>query len=156
MSPYKRLNSTVAVVAVAAALTACAAQPYSSGPVGGAAPAYPSQQSYAQLGRVTNVEFMRANQSSGLGGAVVGGAVGGLAGNQIGGGTGRTVATVAGVIGGALVGRHLEQNMNRNNVDHYRVTVQLDAGGVRTFDYAEPPNVRIGDRVSAQGDQLYR
>lgn len=46
--------------------------------------------------------------------------------------------------------------MNRNNVDHYRVTVQLDNGQVRQFDYAQAPNIQIGDRVRADGDQLYR
>ena len=77
-------------------------------------------------------------------------------GSQVGGGSGRTAATVAGVVGGALIGRALEQNMNRNTVDHYRVTVQFDNGGTRQFDYAQAPNVRIGDRVRADGDQLYR
>ena len=61
-----------------------------------------------------------------------------------------------GVVGGALIGRALEQNMNRNTVDHYRVTVQFDNGGTRQFDYAQAPNVQIGDRVRADGDQLYR
>ena len=36
------------------------------------------------------------------------------------------------------------------------VTVQFDNGSVRSFDYAQPPNVQIGDRVRADGDQLYR
>ena len=155
-----RLFSSFAVVSAAAALVACA-QP---APIGGTTyPAsgypttsYPAGQQYAQFGRVTNVEYVRGGQSQGIAGAVVGGAVGGLAGSQVGGGSGRTAATVAGVVGGALIGRALEQNMNRNTVDHYRVTVQLDNGTVRQFDYAQAPNVQIGDRVRADGDQLYR
>ncbi|HOB66548.1 glycine zipper 2TM domain-containing protein [Ottowia sp.] len=159
MSVNPRLFSSLAVVGAAAALVACA-QP---APLGSTYPAgsypttsYPAGQQYAQFGRVSNVEYVRGGQSAGIAGAVVGGAVGGLAGNQVGGGSGRTAATVAGVVGGALIGRALEQNMNRNNVDHYRVTVQFDNGSVRQFDYAQPPNVQIGDRVRADGDQLYR
>ena len=157
----KRLISSAAAVGAAALLAACA---QTGMPVGGSYPAsgypttsYPAgQQQYAQFGRVTNVEYVRGGQSQGIAGAVVGGAVGGLAGNQVGGGSGRTAATVLGVVGGALVGRALEQNMNRNSVEHYRVTVQFDSGQVRQFDYAQAPNVQIGDRVRADGNQLYR
>ncbi|MFV0681569.1 glycine zipper 2TM domain-containing protein [Ottowia sp.] len=153
MTIPSRLTSSLAAVGVAALLAACAAP----GPQ--AYPAQPAASTAGQMsgyGRVTNVEFVQGGQSSGLTGAVIGGAVGGLAGNQIGGGSGRTVATVAGVVGGALVGRHLEQNANRNTVNHYRVSVQFDNGGARSFDFAEPPNVQVGDRVRAEGNQLYR
>ena len=132
MALTPRVFSSLAVVSAAAALVACA-QP---APLGGNT--YP------------------VGQTSGVAGAVVGGAVGGLAGSQVGGGSGRTAATVAGVVGGALIGRALEQNMNRSNVDYYRVTVQFDNGSVRQFDYGQAPNVQIGDRVRADGDQLYR
>lgn len=155
MKISQRLTSSAVVLSAALALVACAAP---GTPVGGSSHpgAYPSSQAYSQFGRVTNVEYVRGGQSQGIAGAVVGGAVGGLAGNQVGGGSGRAVATVAGVVGGALIGRALEQNMNRNTVDHYRVTVQFDNGGTRQFDYAQAPNVQIGDRVRADGDQLYR
>ena len=82
--------------------------------------------------------------------------MGGLAGHQVGGGSGRTAATIAGAVGGALIGRALEQNMNQGGQDVYRVTVQFDNGAQRHFDYASAPNVRVGDRVWTQGDQLYR
>ncbi len=159
----QRLGSAFAVIVSAATLAACAGPGYQ--PVGSNYPggypssypnSYPSNQAYANFGRVTNVEYLRGGQSSGVAGAVIGGAVGGLAGNQVGGGSGRAAATVAGVVGGALIGRALERNMNRNNMDHYRVTVQFDNGSVRSFEYAQPPQVQIGDRVRAEGDQLYR
>ena len=161
MANPTRLISSTAALGAAALLAACA---QTGMPVGGSYPAsgypttsYPAGQAqYAQFGRVTNVEYVRGGQSQGIAGAVVGGAVGGLAGNQVGGGSGRTAATVAGVVGGALIGRALEQNMNRNSVEHYRVTVQFDNGQVRQFDYAQAPNVQIGDRVRAEGNQLYR
>ena len=158
-----RLFSSAAVVTVAAALAACAAP--ANQPVSGAYPAYPAgpntypaNPQYANFGRVTNVEYLRGGTGTGgVAGAVVGGAVGGLAGNQVGGGSGRTAATVVGVVGGALIGRAIEQNMNRNSgQDFYRVTVQFDNGSVQTFDYAQAPDVRIGDRVRADGNQLYR
>lgn len=159
MRTPQRLLSSLAVATATVALAACAVP--GQQPVGSTYPTsypttYPTNPAYANYGRVTNVEYVRGGQSQGIAGAVVGGAVGGLAGSQIGGGTGRTAATVAGVVGGALIGRALEQNMNRNQVDHYRVTVQFDNGSARSFDYAQAPNVQIGDRVRADGDQLYR
>ena len=160
MKIHSRLLSSVAAASATLALVACAVpgqQPVGSTyPAGSYPTTYPSNPAYANYGRVSNVEYVRGGQSQGVAGAVVGGAVGGLAGSQVGGGSGRTAAAVAGVIGGALIGRALEQNMNRNQVDHYRVTVQFDNGSVRQFDYGQAPNVQIGDRVRADGDQLYR
>ena len=160
-----RLISTLGALGAAVAMSACTTAPSQHGggyyPPPGGYPqqgGYPpqGQGSYAQFGQVTNVEYMRSGQSQGVAGAVVGGAVGGLAGNQVGGGSGRAAATVVGVIGGALIGRALEQNMNRGGYDHYRVSVQFDDGSRRSFDYAQAPDVRVGDRVRADGNQLYR
>ena len=160
-----RLLSSIGAVGAAVAMAACSTSPQPVYPQGGGYPqgGYPSggdpqqgQGNYAQFGRVTNVEYLRGGQSQGVAGAVVGGAVGGLAGHQIGGGSGRTAATVLGVVGGALIGRAIEQNTNRGGQDFYRVTVQMDNGGVRTFDYGQAPDVRIGERVRADGNQLFR
>jgi len=150
----KRLSS-LAALGAAVLLAGCAYPPAgSSYPAG-----YPSAGSatYAQYGRVTNVEYLRGNaSSSGVAGTVVGGAVGGLAGHQVGGGRGRTAATIVGAVGGALIGNAIERNMAGNGRDVYRVTVQLDNGAVRSFDYAQAPNVQIGDSVRVDGNQLYR
>lgn len=162
MSVATRLLSSVGVVGTALAMAACTTYPpQQSGYPAGSYPqaGYPQQGqgSYAEFGRVTNVEYLRGGQSQGVAGAVAGGVVGGLVGNQVGGGSGRKAATVAGVVGGALIGRAIEQNMNRNTgQDFYRVTVQFDNGTMRTFDYAQAPDVRIGDRIRADGNQLYR
>jgi hypothetical protein len=51
-----------------------------------------------------------AVNSSGYGGAVLGGVAGGLLGNQIGGGRGRTVATAVGAATGAVVGDRMSAN----------------------------------------------
>lgn len=120
---------------------------------------YPSAPAYVQYGRVTNVEMVRTQQpgSTSGAGAVVGGVVGGVLGHQVGKGTGRDVATVAGAIGGALVGNTIERSTSQGTVSEvYRVSVQLDNGTMRAFDYASPPNVRAGDRVRVENDQLYR
>ena len=162
MQIKSRFTTSALVVAGALAMTACAGGPYGMGgstqPVGGSA--YPAgQAAYSQYGRVTNVEMVRGGTggTGGIAGAAVGGAVGGLAGNQVGSGRGRTAATVAGVAAGALIGYTVEQQMaTQSGRDYYRVTVQFDNGGSQTFNYADQPNVRIGDRVRAEGNQLYR
>ncbi|TXL65230.1 glycine zipper 2TM domain-containing protein [Zeimonas arvi] len=153
----------VAVAASIAALSACAMLPGTS-PTTTTSTPYPSgptTQAYVQYARVTNVELISTEQqppSSGIGaGAVIGGVVGGLLGRQVGGGTGQDIATVAGVVGGALVGNAIQRNQVPPTVTQlYRVTVQQDNGGIRSFDYAEQPNVRVGDRVRIENDQLYR
>ena len=136
MLMHSRLLSSVGVVGAALVLAACASPypqqggyPQQGYPQGG----YPQQQgqgNYAQFGRVTNVEYLRGGQTQGVAGAVV---------------------------GGALIGRAIEQNMNRNSgQDYYRVTVQMENGSMRSFDYAQAPDVRIGERVRADGNQLFR
>lgn len=151
-----RTLSPLLAIAAAAALAGCVAPGYQQ-PVGGSYPGTgATSPSYAHYGRVSNVEYVRGSGSQGVGGAVVGGVVGGLAGHQVGGGSGRTAATIIGAVGGALIGNALERNMSGSGQDFYRVTVQLDNGSVRSFDYAQAPNVQIGERVRVEGNQLYR
>ena len=151
----QRWVSFAGAAVAAAALAGCAAPGYYQ-PGQGAYPAgQPANASYSQFGRVADVRYVQNGGSSGVAGTVIGGAVGGLAGHQVGGGSGKTAATIIGAVGGALVGRAIEQNTSRGQ-GVYRVTVQLDNGGARTFDYAEPPNVQVGERVRVDGNQLYR
>ena len=110
-------------------------------------------------GQVVQIETVRVPDSSGIGagGAIVGGVVGGVLGNQVGKGTGRSLATIAGVVGGALAGNAVQNSMGGGSVrDVYRVTVQLQDGSQRSFDYANPPALRIGDNVRVDGNQIYR
>ncbi len=149
----------VAMLTLATALVGCTNVPlYGDGGAGRvpASSSYPASQNYAQWGTVMRVELVPGERASGTLGTIAGGVVGGLAGNQVGGGTGRTIATVAGAVGGALIGRTVEQNTRQPGQDHYRVTVRLEDGGTRAFDYAEAPNVREGERVRVEGDQVYR
>lgn len=162
MQSSKRFIPAAAAVAFALATAACTNTPlYGNGagaPPPGNYPAsnYPASSGYSQWGEVTNVEMVRGGQSSGTVGTVAGGVVGGLAGSQIGGGTGKIAAAVVGAVGGALIGRSIEQNTQQSGADHYRVTVRLEDNSVRTFNYAEAPNVRIGERVRVDGNQIYR
>lgn len=176
-----RLVSVVSSVLVLASLAACNTVPL--GPQGQAAsyPAgqypgqfpnqypnqYPGQAQYptqnqqgngVEYGRVNNIEVFQTQQEaqgSGLG-AVIGGVAGAVVGRQIGGGTGRDVATVAGALGGAVAGNAIEKNRNPNVSQAYRVTVQMDNGGARSYDLPGTGELRIGDRVRVQNGQLFR
>lgn len=128
---------------------------------------YPSQNQYpaqnqqgnaTEYGRVNNIEvFQTQQQAQGSGlGAVIGGVAGAVVGRQIGGGTGRDVATVAGALGGAVAGNAIEKNRNPNIGQAYRVTVQLDNGGIRAYDVPTTGELRTGDRVRIQNGQLFR
>jgi outer membrane lipoprotein SlyB len=86
----------------------------------------------------------REGKGSGLG-AVAGGVAGGLLGHQIGGGTGKTLATIGGVAGGAYAGHQVEKRVKTHSV--HIVTVNMDSGQVRTFEFAQQPPMIEGDRV---------
>lgn len=86
----------------------------------------------------------REGKGSGLG-AVAGGVAGGLLGHQIGGGTGKTLATIGGVAGGAYAGHQVEKRVKTHSV--HIVTVNMDSGQVRTFEFAQKPPMIEGDRV---------
>lgn len=122
-----------------------------------AAPVPQSQGGYhgVQYGVVQNIETVRAQSQTSGGGAIVGGVVGGLIGHQVDHGARKDLATGVGVVAGALIGNEIEKN-NRGAHDIYRVTVQTERGGVRSFDYATLNDLRIGDRVRIENNQLYR
>lgn len=149
-----------AVVAATALLAGCADQPLGGGYYGGNQGGYNDGYqggAYSQYGRVTNVQYVRGGGSGGVVGTVAGGAAGGLLGHQVGKGSGRTAATIAGAVGGALIGNAVERSSGgMGGQPVYRVTVQFDDGSTRNFNYADEPNIRIGDRVRAEGNQLYR
>jgi hypothetical protein len=119
----------------------------SGGYPGGGQPGYPGG-GYAQQGRVTNVQLVQIQQPSGIGGsgigagAVVGGVVGGVLGRQV---------------GGAMAGNAIEKNTGPGDLrDVYRVTVQLNDGSTRVFDYQNNPQLRIGESVRVDNNQLIR
>ncbi|HET9977229.1 MAG TPA: glycine zipper 2TM domain-containing protein [Burkholderiaceae bacterium] len=105
-----------------------------------------------QYGNVRNIEVVESS-SRGAGGAVLGAVIGAVVGNQIGSGSGRAAATGVGAVGGAIIGNQIQK---RNETDVYRVSVRLDNGGVRQFDYSSIGDLRVGDRVLVEGGQLHR
>lgn len=167
MRPTTRFVSVVSSVLVVAGLAACAAPMGQSAPISSYPTSYPQatypvqvpQGNYVEYGRVSNVEVLRSQDPArGTGvGAVLGGVAGAVVGSQIGGGSGRTAATVIGAVGGAVAGNAIEKNRNTQPVNEsYRISVQLDNGLARAFDVPAFGELRIGDRVKIENNQLYR
>jgi outer membrane lipoprotein SlyB len=105
-------------------------------------------------GRVVSVRAVTRQGEAGLLGPVAGGAVGGLVGHQIGHGSGNTIATIVGAAGGAALGTELERR--HKSTTQYVVTVRLNDGTHRTFNYASRPAFQEGDRVRvAQGRLIH-
>ena len=60
------------------------------------------------------------------------------------------------MVGGAIIGNQIEKN-RAGAQDIYRVTIRLDNGGQRSFDYAQlSSDLRVGDRVRVDNNQVYR
>ncbi|KGB93478.1 MULTISPECIES: glycine zipper 2TM domain-containing protein [Burkholderia] len=121
------------------------------------------QQQYAnpygtQYGTVANIQPVNGSVGpSGVAGTVVGALVGGLVGNQFGRGHGRDAATVIGALGGAVAGNQIGQQMGAaQGPSSYRIDVQVSDGSMRSFDVQSPGNLRPGDRVQINGNQLSR
>ena len=83
-------------------------------------------------------------QASGVG-MVAGGVLGGVVGHQIGSGRGNTVATIAGAGLGAVAGNQVEKNTKSSTT--WSVSIRMDNGTMRTFNYSSQPAVVAGDRV---------
>lgn len=153
----KRMFGLTAAL-VAAALAAGCATPIQPTPpmqpVGGIgnAPVYGPQ---AEYGRIQSIDLVRGESQTTGGGALLGGLVGAVVGRQIGSGSGRTAGTLAGAFGGALIGNQIEKGQ-RGAGDVYRVVIRTDAGGTRSFDYQQLADLRVGDRVRIDGNQVYR
>jgi outer membrane lipoprotein SlyB len=141
---------SIAAVALFAALATGCATRHPAPP-----PQYSQQGQGTQYGVVQNIETVRAQSQTSGGGAVVGGLVGGLIGHQVDHGARKDLATGVGIVAGALIGNEVEKN-NRGARDVYRVTVQVERGGLRSFDYATLNDLRVGDRVRIENNQLYR
>lgn len=165
MNTSRFFTITSAVVLVAG-LAACAA-PMSQQPVATypqQTQTYPTQApqgNYVEYGRVNNVEVIRTQEQARTGGlgAVLGGVAGAVVGRQIGNGSGRDIATVAGAVGGAVAGNAIEKNRNAANApvnQTYRVSVQMDNGTSRAYDVPSFGELRIGDRVKIENNQLFR
>jgi outer membrane lipoprotein SlyB len=108
-------------------------------------------------GTVRSVEPVGIAQDQPQGaGAVVGGVVGAVIGRQIADSHhGRNVGTAVGAVAGAVIGNEIEKNARRDH-SGVRISVTLDDGGLRRFDFKESGGLRVGDRVRVEGNMLYR
>lgn len=112
-----------------------------------------SVRAQQQIGSVASIQILPQSSMNGTGGALLGAVLGGVVGNQFGGGSGRALATGVGVIGGAVaVNQIATQNQQGNQI--YRVLVRLDNGRAQQFDYQQIGDLRVGDRVSIEGNQI--
>lgn len=173
MKNAPRIASTTAAVLLASALVACApmspqnsypsaSYPQGTNPTGvypaGSYPVPNQQSAYVEYGRVSNVEVLQSQgqaQCSGVG-AIIGGIAGAVVGSQIGGGSGRSAATVVGGLGGAVAGNAIEKNRSGNVTETFRISVQMDNGGYRSYDLPASGQLRTGDRVRIENGQLFR
>jgi len=165
MLQFRRPAAIAGALVVVGSLAACgqnpqAPQPYYSGaPAGGGyqtAPAYPNSPAGTEFGRVSNIEAIQGRAQTSGAGAVIGAVVGGVLGNQVGKGSGRAAATGVGIVGGAVAGNAIEGRNNSQEVQGYRLSVQLDHGGYRVYDVSTPGDLRIGDRVRLYNGQISR
>lgn len=112
-----------------------------------------SVRAQQQIGTVASIQIVPQSSMNGTGGALLGAVLGGVVGNQFGGVSGRALATGVGVIGGAVAGNQIAtQNQQGNQI--YRVLVRLDNGRTQQFDYQQIGDLRVGDRVSIEGNQI--
>jgi outer membrane lipoprotein SlyB len=124
-------------------------------PVYGGSDGYPSQS--VAYGQVRSIEpiGIAADQPQGAG-AVVGGVIGAVIGRQFGDSNhGKNAGTVVGAVGGAIIGNEIEKSARRDG-GGVRITVTLDDGSLRRYDFKEAGGLRVGDRVRVEGKQLYR
>lgn len=110
-----------------------------------------------QYGQVRSIEALGIARDQPQGaGAVVGGVVGAVVGRQFGNSnSGKNVGTAVGAVGGAIIGNEIEKSARRDH-SGVRIGVTLDSGALRHFDYKSAGELRVGDRVRIEGDQLYR
>ncbi|MDO5653646.1 MAG: glycine zipper 2TM domain-containing protein [Brachymonas sp.] len=170
-----RFTPVVALAASALVLGGCAVpygpDPYNTAypgsPTYGAPnqPGYANDYSYNGYGQVVNVQTYQGGGAAPSvlnTGTLIGGVAGGAIGNQIARKSDseeRAIATAAGAVVGALIGHVVQQQGGYGQYTGqtiYRVTVRGNDNQLRTFDYPQNPNVRIGENVRIQGQQLYR
>ena len=139
------------------ALAGCASRSAPPPPVYGG-PVYGQPQPAAQsvYGRVTRIETTSSREEVSGAGAAAGGVAGAVIGRQIASDRdGKAMGTFIGAVVGAFIGHQIEKD-RADTKDVLRVTVALDGGGSRSFDYRDAGGLRVGDRVRIEGDKVFR
>lgn len=114
----------------------------------------PSTPDCADCARVTAVTRVDKAGEANAVGMIAGGVAGAMLGRQVGGGFGKDLATIAGAAGGAYAGKKIQENMNTTQV--WQVSVTDSHGGSATFDFAQDPGFKVGDRVRKSGNTVVR
>jgi outer membrane lipoprotein SlyB len=152
----QRIVRFAAPVLCLALLGACASNgSRKDAPAYGGSGSYPTQS--VAYGQVRSIEpiGIPSDQPQGAG-AVVGGIVGAVIGRQFGdSSSGKNAGTVVGAVGGAIIGNEIEKNARRDG-GGVRITVALDNGESRRFEFREGGGLCVGDRVRIEGGQLLR
>lgn len=145
-----------ACVALATTLGACAIAPY-PGQEPGPAPGVALPSAAVTFGTVSAIDQVSPPGSPGGSGALIGGAVGAIVGRELGEkAIGRMAATVVGAAAGAMIGNEIERQHGAGKRELVRVSVQLDNGGMRSFDLPSAGDLRVGDRVRVESDRIRR
>lgn len=145
-----RWITSVGSIATAVILSACAV-PVTRVTYDYEAPGAVVPIAQVDYGTVRRIQVTDTRQEITGGGALVGGLIGAVVGNQVGHGFGRAAATALGTVGGAVVGNNIERrDAEANSGTRYQVTVQLDDGRIKRFDYEALNGLRVGKRVRVE------
>ena len=107
-----------------------------------------------ECGKVTAVNIVENQGESTPLGLIAGGVAGAVLGHQVGQGRGKDIATIAGAAGGAYAGHKVEQNVRSTKA--WVVTVHMEGGEERNFNFDKDPGFAAGDLVKQAGDSVVR
>ncbi len=105
-------------------------------------------------GKVTAVKVVEKEGEGTPLGVIAGGVAGAVLGHQVGQGRGKDLATIAGAAGGAYAGHKVEQNVR--STKSWAVTVRMDNGEERNFNFDKDPGFAAGDLVKQAGESIVR
>lgn len=149
-----RMLRWAAPLAVVSLLGACAIRPVAPDVASGSA-APSAGAAYAQVGQVVRIDHVHARNNTTGAGALAGGLAGAAFGRQFGSSSdGKAMGTFLGAIAGIFIGNEIEKDQTgRQGV--VRISVALDDGSQRSFDYRDAGDLRVGDRVRVEGGRLH-
>jgi outer membrane lipoprotein SlyB len=157
----KRIVQSLAVATLVVLSAGCAHQGYDAVPQDSNPVVVPSRGSGAdavvQYGVVSAIDRVEGRRGGASGvGAAIGALAGALFGREMGHSSdGRANGVVFGTMAGAILGNEIERDQNGRR-PAVRVSVRLEQGGARSFDFGSAGDLRVGDRVRIEGRQLYR
>jgi outer membrane lipoprotein SlyB len=119
-----------------------------------AAPVVAAPYACADCGVIDAISIVEQKGEGSWMGKAGGAVVGGLIGTQVGNGRGKTVATVAGAVGGALLGNEIEKHVRKTK--QYNVSVRMDDGNFRTFNFESAHTFAVGEKVKVIDGRILR